>query len=427
MQDLYQFPKNFFWGAATSSHQVEGGNHNDWSEFEKQNAKHLAHIAAQKQWPDHIMRSYPNPLQEENYISGRACDHYNRFREDFDIAKSLGHNAHRFSIEWSRIEPEEGKFNEREIQHYREVIVALRERGIEPFVTLWHWTNPLWIRNQGGWKNPETITAYVRFAQYVMEQFKGLVRYWQPLNEPNIYTWFGYITGMQPPEKKNIIHANRVSKNLIQAHKMIYEMGHSISSDFRIGISHAAAYRAAYRKHIWNQWTVQILNYLSEDRFLERMSPYADFLGIQYYRYEPTRLRWGGNHLGMISIEDETAWKSDLGWQIYPEGIYYAIKRFQKYGKPIFVTENGVADAQDIHREKFIREHIHWMEKAITEGADVRGYFHWSLLDNFEFPELRGFWPRFGLVEVDYKTMERRIRKSAFAYADLIKQYPHDS
>ena len=159
------FPKNFFWGAATSAHQVEGSNRNDWTEWERENARRLTEEAKKKQWSDFILQNYPNPLQEENYISGRACDHYNRFREDFDIARSLGHNAHRFSIEWSRIEPEEGKFDEREIEHYREVIRALRERGIEPFVTLWHWTLPLWVRDQGGWENSAIIPHFASYCE----------------------------------------------------------------------------------------------------------------------------------------------------------------------------------------------------------------------------------------------------------------------
>jgi len=419
---MSSFPKNFLWGSATSAHQVEGGNHNDWSEWELANAKRLAHEVEQKfghlpSWP--FIREQAN--NQENYISGIACDHYHRFREDFDIAKELGHNAHRFSIEWSRVEPEEGKFDEKEVEHYREVIKALRERGIEPFVTLWHWTNPLWVRNQGGWRNQKTVTDYVRFSKYIMEQFRELVQYWQPLNEPNIYIAFGYITGAQPPGEKNIIHASQVSKNFTRAHRMVYEAGHAISSDFKIGISHAVAHRVAYRKHIWNQWVAQLVTYFSEDRFLEHMSLYADFLGIQYYRHEPIALRMRGKYFGLIAIEDEIAWKSDLGWQIYPEGIYHAIKRFQKYKKPIFITENGVADAQDTHRGKFIREHVYWMEKAITEGADVRGYFHWSLLDNFEFPELRGFWPRFGLVDINRKTLERKIRPSAWEYKKIIE------
>lgn len=418
-----RFSKKFLWGAATSSHQVEGGNHNDWSEWELQNAERLAKEAEKRfgslpSWP--MIKA--EATRPENYISGRACDHYHRFREDFDIAKSLGHNAHRFSIEWSRIEPEEGKFDEKEIEHYREVIAALRERGLEPFVTLWHWTHPLWIRNQGGWKNSKTVTDYVRFGKRVMGEFRDIVKHWQPLNEPNIYTAFGYVMGAHPPGEKNILHARRVSHNLMRAHQAIYQIGHTISPDFKIGISHAVAHRVPYRNYFWNRFVARVITYLSEDRFLQRMSPYADFLGIQYYKHEPIALRLGGERLGIITLEDEIAWKSDLGWQIYPEGIYHAIKKFQKYQKPLYITENGIADARDTHRGKFIREHLSWVEKAITGGADVRGYFHWSLLDNFEIPEVRGFWPRFGLVEVDYGTFRRTIRQSAHVYREIIER-----
>src|SRR3989338_7255750 len=161
--------ERFYWGAATSSHQIEGGNSNDWTEWEKTHAKRLALGAKRTTWPEFILKNYPSPLEPENYISGKACDHYNRFREDFDIAKSLGHNAHRFSLEWSRIEPEEGRFDEKEIAHYREVIAALRERGMEPFVTLWHWTLPLWLRNQGGWENKKTIQDFVLYAEKIVE------------------------------------------------------------------------------------------------------------------------------------------------------------------------------------------------------------------------------------------------------------------
>ena len=150
------FPKGFYWGAATSAHQVEGGNNNDWSKWEKGNAGRLAKDALNKTYPGHVLNDYPGPLRRENYISGHASDHYNRYEEDFDIAKSFGHNAHRFSIEWSRVEPKEGKFNEDEIKHYREVINALKSRGIEPLVTLWHFTNPLWISDIGGWSNKKT-------------------------------------------------------------------------------------------------------------------------------------------------------------------------------------------------------------------------------------------------------------------------------
>ncbi len=167
----YKFPAGFFWGAATSSHQVEGGNVNDWSEWEKANAQRLAKEAKQK-WQPWQQERFPEMFDPQNYISGRACDHYNRHEEDFDIAKQLGHNAHRFSIEWSRVEPEEGKFNEEAIEHYRKVILSLRARGFEPFVTLWHWTNPLWIHDIGGPENKKFPLYFSRYAKYVDDELK---------------------------------------------------------------------------------------------------------------------------------------------------------------------------------------------------------------------------------------------------------------
>src|SRR3990167_9196102 len=194
----FEFPRNFFWGAATSAHQVGGNNHNDWTEWEYLNAKRLTLNAQKKNWPDYILKNYPNPLQEENYISGRACGHYNRFREDFDIVKSLGHNAHRFSIEWSRIEPEEGKWNEKEIEHYREVISALRKRGIEPFVTLWHWTLPLWISKNGGWENRKTVRYFARYCEKVVYALREDVKFWITLNEPVVHAKISYLEGRWP-------------------------------------------------------------------------------------------------------------------------------------------------------------------------------------------------------------------------------------
>src|SRR3990172_4361676 len=190
---IFQFPKGFYWGSATSAHQVEGDNVNDWSEWEKENAERLAKEAENKfghlpNWSD-IKEQAQSP---QNYISGRACDHYNRYEEDFDIAKSLGHNAHRFSIEWSRIEPEEGKFNEKEIEHYRKVIKALKKRDIEPFVTLWHWTNPNWIRDLGGWENKKTVEYFLRYVRRIFNEYNDLVKFWIPVNEPGTQVSLGY-------------------------------------------------------------------------------------------------------------------------------------------------------------------------------------------------------------------------------------------
>src|SRR3989344_4328519 len=213
--------KKFYWGASTSSHQVEGNTHNDWTEWERKNADRLAEGAhlkfgcLGKIW-ERVRVQAEHP---ENYLSGSACDHYRRFKDDFDMARSLGHNAHRFSLEWSRIEPEEGKFDEKEIEHYRDVIKALRERGMEPFVTLWHWTLPLWVRNQGGWENKKTIADFARYCEKIITSLHG-VKFWITINEPEMYAGQSYFMGIWPPQKKSIYSVIRVYNVLAKAHKM---------------------------------------------------------------------------------------------------------------------------------------------------------------------------------------------------------------
>jgi len=221
-----EFPKGFYWGAATSSHQVEGNNHNDWSQWEKKNAGRLVKEAIVLQesknlWSEQVLNYHPNPLEVENYISGRACDHYNRFREDFDIAKTLGHNAHRFSIEWSRIEPEEGKFDEKEIEHYRQVILALKERGIEPFVTLWHWTLPIWLAQKGGVRNKDFPKYFERYVNEIVRSFNS-VKYWLTINEPEIYALNSYSRGRWPPQKRGALNFYLTVRTLIKAHERAY-------------------------------------------------------------------------------------------------------------------------------------------------------------------------------------------------------------
>jgi beta-glucosidase len=407
----YKFPKGFYWGAATASHQVEGGTVNDWTEWEKKNAKRLAETAALR-WQGWQREQFPEMFKEENYISGAACDHYNRYEEDFDIAGSLSHNAHRFSIEWSRIEPEEGKFDEKEIEHYRNVIRALRKRGMEPFITLWHWTNPVWIGEMGGWENKKTVDFFVRYAQKMASSF-GDVRFWITINEPNISTAFGYITGAQPPGKKNILKAIRVFRNLFSAHKKACEAIRACSPAASAGTTINRIYFEPKSRGSINRILAFCADFFWNTIFFEYTVRYNDFVGCNYYKRE--FVGFGGKNTNKNV--------SDLGWEIYPEGIYRLLKELKKYGKPIYVFENGLADANDIKRAAFIKDHLSWVAKALSEGVDVRGYFHWSLLDNFEFPEVRGFWPRFGLVYVDFKTFKRTIRPSALEYKKLIEEY----
>lgn len=422
------FPSGFYWGAATSSHQVEGGNVNDWSEWEHANSARLAteavrrHANAPTRIPDYILERYPNPLQPENYISGKACDHYNRFEKDFDIAKSLGHNAHRFSIEWSRIEPEEGKWDEKEIEHYRKVIAALRARGMEPFVTLWHWPVPLWLRDKGGWQSKEMVRYFSRYVEKVVSSLKGEVKFWITLNEPEIYGSMSYLKGEWPPQEKNLFSYLSVIRNLIKGHCKAYEVIKKIQPEAGVGIAKNNIYVEAYENKLFGQLMKKFIDWWWNFYFLNRIKNHQDFIGLNYYFHK--RLKFSSleylfrssNHL---LSETESEERSDMGWELYPEGIYYVLMDLKKYNKPIYITENGLADAQDKHREWYIKECLKNMHRAIQDGVDVRGYFYWSLLDNFEWD--KGFWTRFGLVEVDYKTMERKIRPSAFKYAEICR------
>src|SRR3989344_1477474 len=398
---MFKFPKGFLWGAATSSHQVEGCNRNDWSEWEQNSSKSKVQSAKSKNWPDYILDKYPNPLQEENYISGKACDHYNRYEEDFNIAKSLGHSAHRFSIEWSRIEPEEGKWDEKEIEHYRQVVRALRSRGLEPFVTLWHWPVPLWLRDKGGVKSKSFPENFARYAEQMAKELPD-IRFWITLNEPEIYSASAYLKGVWPPQKRCLKSYWRVTKNLIHAHRLAFDVIKKIKQNVKAGIAKNNIYFEACRNKFMSRILKTPIDWWWNFYFLDKISDKHDFIGLNHYFHN--RINYGFN-------KNENKKTSDMGWELYPEGIYHVLNDLKKYGKPIYITENGLADARDVNREWFIKETLANVHKAIREGVDARGYFYWSLLDNFEWD--KGFWPRFGLVEIDYKTMERKIRHSA--------------
>ncbi len=409
MSNKLQFPKSFLWGAATSAHQVEGGTMNNWSEWEQASAGRLAEEAKMK-WDLWQQEKFPEMFESENYVSSKACDHYNRFREDFDLAKNLGHNAHRFSIEWSRIEPEEGKFDEREIEHYRQVIRAIKERGMEPFVTLWHWTNPLWLEAKGGCESFEFAKYFVQYAEYVVSQLGDEVKYWITLNEPTSVIASGYVSGNWPPQKKNYFSAFKLYSVFSKAHRNAYDRIHEIVPDAKVGFANILHSFEAYSEKSLLDWLmVKVGRYIINKRILNLTRGKNDFLTVQYYFHN--RFKFPKK----VHLHDKQ--ETDLGWEIFPEGIYHIIKRLKKYNLPIYITENGLADKDDSKRVAFIKDHLKWIHKSIEEGADVRGYFYWSLLDNFEWD--KGFWPRFGLVKVDYQTLERTVRSSALEYKKI--------
>jgi beta-glucosidase len=395
------FPKNFLWGASTSSHQVEGGNKNDWTRWET-SKKRLEFLEKSG-----LIKKYGL----ENFISGKATDHYSLFENDFELAKELGHNATRFSIEWSRIEPEEGVFNQNEIEHYRKVIKKLRELKIEPFVTLWHFTNPLWFSEIGGWENKKSQYYFSRYAKKIGETLGEEINFWITLNEPEIYTLESFTLGLWPPNKKNIFSSINTIKNMIAAHKAAYNELKKINFKSNVGIAKNNIYFEAYGKNPFNKILKKIADHFWNYYFLNKIDSAQDFIGLNYYFHSRIKK--------FIFNQNENIKVSDIGWELYPEGIYHLLKELERYKKPIYITENGLADSADKNRGWYILEILKNVKKAIDEGVDVRGYFHWSLIDNFEWD--KGFWPKFGLIEIDYKTFERKPRPSAEIYKKICK------
>ena len=374
------FPPDFLWGAATSAYQVEGGNKSDWSEWSKGDA-------------------------------GKACDHYHRFKEDFDLARSLSHNAHRFSIEWSRIEPEEGRFNEEELKHYEEVIQALKERGVEPFVTLWHFTLPVWFAKKGGWVNKNSVRYFERYVAKVAETYKHLgIKFWVTINEPEIYAFNSYFRAKWPPSRRNIFSCLRVTRKLIKAHKVAYGVIKKSVPYAEVGIAKNSSYFESYGSNPWNKFLKSLSDNIWNHYFLRHTRGFYDFIGLNYYFHN--RINWKFN-------QNENKSVSDVGWEIYPEGLYRVLMDIKSYKKPVYITENGLADTKDGKRAVFIKDHLSWAFKAMKDGVNLKGYFYWSLMDNFEWD--KGFAPRFGLVEVDYKTFKRNIRSSAMEYKKIIE------
>jgi beta-glucosidase len=383
MKEALQFPDGFLWGAATASFQVEGGINNcDWAEAARSG------------------RVVP---------AGSATDHYNRYEEDFKIAKSLGHNCHRISIEWSRIEPEEGNFNLEEIEHYKKVLQSMHENGLVPFVTLWHFTLPTWFAKRGGFSRKENIGFFVRYCEFVVSHLRGHCKNFATINESMVYSTMGYMWGQWPPfEIFKLETFLKVMKNLIRSHNEAYDvLKEKYGDQVIISIVQNNMYMHVSKFSKWNlvhHVFTKVSHWFWNEYFLNKVHKHLDVLDINYYFHT----EYG---------KTEKYVKSDMGWDLYPQGIYHVLKHVAKYGKDIRVTEAGIADERDIYREQYIKDMLLYVHKAISEGVPVKGFMYWSLLDNYEWSH--GFSKKFGLVAVDIQTKNRTIRKSAFAYKKI--------
>ncbi len=380
-KNLKNFPKNFLWGVAHSSHQVEGNNkNNDWHEWEQKG--------------------------KTKDFSGLACDSWNKFPEDHDLAQKLGCNAFRLSLEWSRIEPEEGKFNQKAIDHYRKVLQDLKARNIKTVVTLWHWTLPLWFSKKYGWHHKDSVEIFARYCEKVVGELGGEIDFLLTTNEPLMTFGKGYLLGDFPPGKIAPWKFLKARKNMILSHKKCYDVCKKQNKNLPIGITQYHSFIGSSKNPI-----AKLIRKIIFYRFYDQVGDKQDFIGINYYK--KSDLPWKRNKNKKVT---------DFGWEIYPKGIYEVIMdAHRRYQKPIYIFENGLADKEDKYRKDYITDHLKYIKKAIEDGADVRGYFHWSLLDNFEWNE--AFEMKFGLCEIDFKDKNRprTPRPSFYHYQRIIK------
>jgi beta-glucosidase len=418
------FPDEFLWGTATAAHQVEGQNtKNDWWAFEQR----------------------PGAIWRDDR-SGRACDWWRNAERDFDLMAAMGHNTHRLSVEWSRIEPAQGHFDAAAIARYREMLLALRQLGIEPMVTLFHFSSPQWLARMGGWRNPAVVRHFRRFARHTVEQLGDLVNLWCTVNEPNVYAVMGYLFGDHAPGETSLPSYFHVLRHLLLAHAAAYRAIHALDGSAQVGLVKAMQILEALDpSHGLSVRLARLLDYLFNGLTLRAATngrlgfplnlvprthgplvDSLDFWGLNYYNRRRVSLcPRNGDVLGVVRLQPTPgAELSDFGrdgtyGEVYPQGLYQVLERLAALGKPIYVTENGLPDADDDQRPRFLLTHLAQIQRAIANGIDVRGYYHWTFTDNFEWAE--GWGLRFGLVALNEDTQVRTPRPSARLYSDIIR------
>ncbi|HKU18918.1 MAG TPA: family 1 glycosylhydrolase [Candidatus Saccharimonadales bacterium] len=410
-----KLPKDFLWGASMSAYQSEGGVHTQWTEWECAHAAELAKTApARYSYLPNWAEIQAQATDPQNYICGKGVEHYERYAEDFKLLQQLHLNAFRFGIEWARLEPREGEWNTAAIEHYRRYIAALREKGIEPILTLWHWTMPVWFTAKGAFERRANLRYWRRFVETVCEELGADVTYVLTLNEPNVYASISYIEGRWPPQQHNPLRGFLVYGNLVRAHKQAYDIWKARWPQARVSLAaHLADTRPTAPYNPINRFVVRIADYAWNWWYLERVRRKLDFIGLNYYFTQ--FISWRGK------LRNPPEPLNDMGWYMEPRDIERLLRSvWQRYRLPIIVTENGLADARDTHRAWWISETLDALQVAIKNGVQLEGYLHWSLLDNFEWSD--GWWPHFGLVAVDRRTMQRSIRPSARKFAKQIER-----
>ena len=437
------FPPQFYWGTATASYQIEGG----WNEDGK----------GESIWD--TFSHTPGKIRDGS-TGDVACDHYHRWKEDVALMKEIGCNAYRFSISWPRVIPKgKGKVNPLGLSFYDRLVDALLEANITPFITLYHWDLPQALQDEGGWANRDTAYYFAEYASVIAHKLGDRVKHWITHNEPWVVAWIGYGWGEHAPGIRNEKVAIQVSHHLLLSHGLAVEVLRDISPDSEIGITlnlspiHPASdseedkLAASRQDGFLNRWFLDpvfrghyppdILELFSANApkvmpgDMAIISRRVDFVGINYYSRGIVRFNPKAGPLQAEGVAPEGAEFTEMGWEIYPPGIYEIIMRVWKDYQPkkIYITENGAAFADEIapdggvhdpKRIDYLREHFIQAHRAIEEGANLCGYFIWTLMDNFEWAH--GFTKRFGIVYTDYPTQRRIMKDSALWYKNVIKE-----
>ncbi len=418
---LFPFPdRPRLWGVAVSHYQVEGDDSCDWTEWEAAG-------------------------RTRGGACGAAVRGWERYEEDVDLAAGVGANAFRFSISWSRVEPRRGEFDLAALDRYRRLVEHLVKRGLEPVVTLLHYTHPAWFHRETPWTSTASVGAFTRFARVVAEALGPHVRLWTVLNEPLVLLLGGFVDGQIPPGLSDVRAARRALDHLLAAHAGAAAVLREQAPGSVIGVAHnmmafaperpghpldRVLARSAHRLYnrglieafATGRWNVWIPPFTRMSGRRDDLPGSLDVFGVNFYSRLHLRSPGKERLAGDFAYHDPSGrGLTDNGWEIVPEAFGPLLREAATLGKPLLVTENGLADAADSRRPSFLREHAAAVEKAVAEGVPVHGFFHWSLVDNYEW--LDGFGPRFGLFSVDRETFERRPRPSARVFAELGRRF----
>ena len=424
------FPKDFLWGAASAAAQVEGA----WNEDGRTPS---------------IWDMAPKGKIKRGETCHEACDHYHRYKEDVRLMKQLGLKSYRFSVSWSRVMPEKGKVNPKGIAFYQNLVRELKDAGIEPLVTLYHWDLPMWVYEEGGWEKEKIVGYYCDYVKVVVEALSEDVTYWMTFNEPQCFIMMGYIMGTHAPFKRKLLTFRGIIRNMLLAHgEGVKTIRKYARTPAKIGIAMAsstyipdddtpeALEKARYysfehtvgsgSNSLWMDPIALgkgagIAKKKLSQKDLEIISQPIDFVGVNVY--QPNNYMIPGNK----PLAD--AKRTSLGWLVDGRCLYWTIRHYyERYGLPVMVTENGMAApdtvcddgaVHDVDRVEFLQDFLGNVKRAVAEGIPVLGYQHWSIMDNFEWCE--GYEPRFGLIHVDYETQKRTIKDSGYAYAEIIR------